>query len=121
MVTKAPGPGGKVRFELLSPPVATDPPPGGMNPAALLPFAAAGCVAKVAVPPPGVVTAESLIVVPAELTGVATTMFTDFELSPLIVPNEHVTGPVPTHPADEETKVVPAGKVSTTWTPATGV
>jgi len=96
-------------------------PPGGTNPDALSPVEADGCVLKLAVPPPGVVTAEFVSVEPAEPGGVTTTMATDFELVPLIVPSKQVTGPVPVQPGDAETNVVPVGKVSTTCTPATDV
>ena len=46
-------------------------------------------------------------------------MFADAEPLGPIVPSAHVTGPVPVQPADADTKVVPAGRVSTVDTPLT--
>src|SRR6202022_1953737 len=96
-------------------------PPGGTNPAALSPVEADGCEANDPVLLPGLVVAEFVSVEPAAPGGVWTTMSTDFELLGPIVPNEHVTGPVPEQPGDADTNVDPAGRVSVTCTPGTGV
>jgi hypothetical protein len=113
--TFAPGPefGNKSVAGLL-PPVVIDP-PGGTNAVALVPFGALTCVVEDAVLPPGLVVAESVIFVPPDAGDVRTTMFTDLEVPALIVPSEHVTGPVPVQlGVGAETNVVPAGKVSVT-------
>jgi hypothetical protein len=103
-MTTAPGP----EFDSdnvagLSPPVVIEL-PGGTYPAALLPFDATTWVWNVAVLPPGDVVALFVNVCPAWLDAVVTTMSTDFDAPPLIVPSAHVTVVVPVHPGDADTK-----------------
>ena len=119
IVTSAPGPEfGSVSVEGLLPPVVIVP-PGSTCPLAVVPFGALMCVVALAVPPPGDVVAESVMFVPPEPDDVRTSIFTVLEAPALMVPSEQMTGPVPVQPAERETNVVPAGKVSVTCTPET--